>query len=179
MFSDMKRRSVLVLLILIMLSCNRNESNTGSGTITTPRIRKQVMEIAVSYARDKFKDSKETVLDDGGVRISDNRITSLVDPAKIVTGLIDSDSDEDAIASIISYNGRVRIKTEHLILIKVNRKFTLARVLEADMEIMEIKDRIITAGIPKFPPDSPDYDCNVCKDTVRYQFREGNLVRTE
>lgn len=175
----MKRSPVLVLLIIFLLSCNSNENNTGSGSGIKPRVRKQVMGIAVTYARNKFKDTKETVLNDGSVRIGENLITSLVDPSKIVTGLIDNDSDEDAIATITSYRGNFRIMTEHLFLIKENRKFTLVTVIEADMEILQISDRIISAGVPRFPSDSPDYDCNVCKDTVRYQFRDGNFVRAE
>jgi hypothetical protein len=175
----MKIKSLLVLLILTFLSCTRKETHSGSGTIIAPRIRNQVMGMAAGFARSKFTDPKETVLDDGKLKISDNGITSLVDPAKIVTGLLDNDSDEDAIATITSYRGNLRIKTEHLILLKVKRKFTLVRVLESDMEIMQIKDRIITAEVPKFPPDSPDYDCNLCKESVKYRFADGNLVKAE
>jgi citrate lyase alpha subunit len=137
------------------------------------------MGIAVDYSREKFKDAKQSVLKDGTVNIGDNQITYLIDPATIVTGQIDNDANEDAIVTIASYKGKFPFKTEHLILIKANRKFTLARVIEADIKIMEIKEMIIFAEISKFPPDSPSYGCEICKEIVKYEYRDGNLVRTE
>jgi hypothetical protein len=175
----MKRYSFLVLLLLNLLSCNRNENNTGSGTIVTPRIKKQVMGIAVDYARDRFKDSQQSVLNNGAVRIGDNQINCIIDPATIVTGLIDNDANEDAIVTIRSFKGKFPLKTEQLILIKTDRKFTLAQVIEGDMKIMGIKEMIIFAEISKFPSDSPSYGCEICKEVVKYQYRDGKLVRTE
>jgi hypothetical protein len=96
-----------------------------------------------------------------------------------VTGLIDSDANEDAIITIASYKGRFPSKTEHLILIKTDRKFTLARVIKDDMKIIRIKDMIIFAEISKFPPDSPSYGCEICKEVVKYRYMDGNLVRTD
>jgi hypothetical protein len=96
-----------------------------------------------------------------------------------VTGLIDNDSDEDAIITITSYKGKFQVKTEHLILIKTGRKLKLATVVDTDMKIIRIKDNIIFAEISRFPSDSPTYDCAICKEIVKYQYRDGNIVRTE
>jgi hypothetical protein len=175
----MKRILFLVFLLPILLSCTRKNSNIGPETYIKPRIKKQVMDIAVDYAREKFKNSQQSVQKDGTVCIGDNQITDVIDPATIVTGLIDDDSDEDAIIMITSYKGRFQVNTEHLILIKTGGKFKLTRVVEAVMKIIRIKDSIIFAEISKFPPDSPSYGCEICKEVVKYQYRDGNLVRTE
>ena len=175
----MKRNYFLVFLLPIILSCSRNDNNMGSRTFIKPRIKNQVMGIAVDYAREKFKDSQQPVLKEGIVRICDNQITYIIDPSTIVTGPIDNDVNEDAIVTIRSFKGKFPFKTEQLILIKTNRKFILARVIEADMKIMEIKDMMIFAEVPKFPPDSPAYDCNICKEVVKYRYRDGNLVKAE
>jgi hypothetical protein len=48
-----------------------------------------------------------------------------------VVGLIDDDTNEDAIVSISSYNGQFLATNEHLILIKTNGKF---KVTNEDIE---------------------------------------------
>ena len=50
----MKKRNFLVFLITIMLSCTQNNKNSGS--TVTERNKKQIMDIAVDYAREKFID---------------------------------------------------------------------------------------------------------------------------
>ena len=175
----MKKCCLIVFLFSLLLSCARNDKTPGSGYSITPRVKKQVMGIAINYARDKFKDAKKTVAEDGIINIGDNQIKCAIDPARIVAGLIDDDANEDAIVSISSYNGQFLIMIEHLILIKTDGKLMLARVIEADMKILGIKDRVIFAEIPKVAPDAPAYDCSVCKEVVKYQYKNGDLIRTE
>jgi hypothetical protein len=175
----MKRNYFLVFLPAILLSCTGNDNNTGPGTHIKPSIKKQVMSIAVDYVREKFKDPQQSVLKNGAVRIGDDQMTYIIDPATIVTGLIDNDANEDAIVTITSYKGKFPAKTEHLILIKTNRKLKLTRVIEADMKILGIKEMIIFAEISKFPSDSPAYGCAICKEVVKFQYRDGNFVKTE
>jgi|WetSurMetagenome_2_1015567.scaffolds.fasta_scaffold250479_2 hypothetical protein len=175
----MKRSYFLVFLLLSLLSCNRNDNKNDSGTYIKPRIKKQVMGIALDYIKEKVKDSQQSVQENGAVRIGDNQISYIIDPATIVTGLIDKDADEDAIVTITSFRGKFPVKTEHLILIKTNQKFALARVVESDMKILGIKEMIIFTEISKFPSDSPSYGCAICKEVVKFQFRDGNLVKTE
>ena len=137
------------------------------------------MGVAVDYTREKFKDAQQSVLKDGTIRIGDNQVMYIIDPARIVKGLIDNDANEDAIVTIYSYKGKFLVKTEHLILINTEGKLKLARVIESDMKIMGIKDKIIFAEISKFPSDSPAYGCAICKEVVKYQFKDGNLVKIE
>jgi hypothetical protein len=137
------------------------------------------MNIAINYTRDKLKDAIKTVSEDGTINISNNQIKYVIDPTRIVTGMIDDDANEDAIVSISSYNGQFLSMIEHLILIKTDGKFKVTRVIEADMKIMGIKDRKIFAEIPRVAPDSPNYDCSICKEVIKYKYKDGDLIRTE
>jgi hypothetical protein len=175
----MKRYFFFVSLLLVLLSCNQTGKNSGSETTITPRVRKQVMGLAVNYVREKYKDPQQSVLKNGAVRIGDNQMSSIIDPATIVTGFINSDGDADAVLTVASFKGRFKVKTEHLILLKTTGKFSIARVIEAEMKIMRIKDMMIFAEVSKYPPDSPSADCPICKEIVKFQFRDGNLVRAE
>jgi hypothetical protein len=175
----MKRNYFLVFLLPVLLSCIRSNTNMGPGTYLKPRIKKQVMSIAADYAREKFKDAKQSVRSDGTVNIGDNQITYLIDPSTIVTGLIDNDSDEDAIIEVTCFKGKFQVNSEHLILIKTGRKFKLTGVVDGVMKIIRIKDNIVYAEISKFPSDSPAADCQICKEIVKYKFKAGNLVRAE
>ncbi|MCX6321019.1 MAG: hypothetical protein NTX93_04330 [Bacteroidia bacterium] len=181
----MKKSFFILFLIPILLSCSHNDNKAGSGY----SVNKEVMDIAIKYAMDKFKEAKKTVEMDGIVTIADNKINYVtigdnqvkyvIDPARIFAGLIDEDSNDDAMVSIDYYHGQYLNMTEHLILIKTNGKFMLNRVIESDMKIMGIKDRVITAEISTRSRNSPLRDCSVCKEIVKYQFRRGDLIRIE
>lgn len=162
----------------LLLSCASNDNNVGSDHVS-PRVKRQVMDIAINYAMDKSKNAKKTVAKNGIINISDNQINFIIDPARIVAGLIDNDANEDAIVSISSYNGQFPVTTEHLILIKTDGKFRLAKVIKADMKITGIKDRIIIVDIPKVDPDAPTHDCTKCKEVAKYLYKNGDLVRIE
>ena len=182
----MKKSCFVISLLLFLVSCTRNDKNAGSGNSIASRVKKEVMEIAINYTMGKFKESKKTVAKNGIITIGDNQISYVIDhlnyvidPARILIGLIDDDSNKDAIVSIASYKGQYLDLTEHLILIKTDGKFMLNRVIESDMKIMGIKERVITAEISTHSPDSPLYNCSVCKEIVKYQFRRGDLIRME
>jgi hypothetical protein len=182
----MKKSCFVISLLFFLVSCTRNDKNAGPGNSIAPRVKKEVMEIAINYAMGKFKEAKKTVEKDGIVTIGDNQISYVIDhinyvidPARILVGLIDDDSNKDAIVSIASYKGQNLVLTEHLILIKTDGKFMLNRVIESDMKIMGIKDRVIMAEISTRSRNSPLRDCSVCKEIVKYQFRAGDLIRME
>jgi hypothetical protein len=137
------------------------------------------MNIAINYTRDKLKDAKKKVAEDGTINIGENQIKYIINPANIVTGLIDDDGDKDAIITISSYNGQFLLKIEHLILIRTNGKFKAPKIIEIDMKIIEIKDRKIFAEISKVALDSPNYDCSICKEVIKYKYKNGDLIETE
>lgn len=147
------------------------------------------MDVAIKYAKDKFKEAKETVSAGGIVTIADNQVNFItpsayqvryvIDPSRIITGLINEDADEDAIAYIGAINGEDLETPENLILIKTEGKFTLSRIIESNMRVLEINNRVITAEVSTRSLNSPLRDCNVCKEVVKYKFQAGDLIRVQ
>ena len=178
-FLNMKKSSLVLFLFFLLISCTHNDNNTGQGNTIAPGIKRKVMDIAINYARDKLKDSKKSAEKGGIINIVNNQIKYVIDPSRIVVGLIDDDPDEDAIVSISSYNGQFLTTTEHLILIKSNGKFKITKVIELDMKVLKIKDRIIYVEIPKLPPDSPNYNCASCREVVKFKYLNGDLSKID
>jgi hypothetical protein len=174
----------MLFLIPGLLSCAHNDNKARSENL----IKKEVLDVAIKYARDKFKEPKETVAKDGIVTVVEkqvNYVTSnayqiryVIDPSKIVIGLIDDDENEDAIITISLFNGYTEMP-ESLILIKTDGKMVLNRSIEADMRIIGIKDRVITAEVFTRSRNSPLRNCSSCKEVVKYKYRMGDLVRIE
>jgi hypothetical protein len=152
-------------------------------------IRKEVMDLTIKYAAGKFKESKETVAADGVVTVADNQVNFVsksvsqlkyvIDPINIKVGLIDDDANEDAIITIFGMNGQDLQSLEHLIIIKSDGKFILSRVIESNMKVIGIKDRVITAEVSSRSLNNPLRDCHECKEVVKYKFKAGDLVRLE
>jgi hypothetical protein len=181
----MKNPAYILLSAFLLFSCSDN-SNKAKLEISS---RQEVVDIAVKYVKDKFKETKETVAANGIITIVDNQLQFvaiedkqtryIIDPARIVFGLIDADNKEDAILTINSFRGRYEEMTEHLIFINSDGSLMLSRVIESDMKILGINDRIITAEVYTHSLNSPLHDCASCKEVVRYQFRQGDLIKTE
>lgn len=180
----MKYRFLILLLTSALLSCSQNDKK-----VTENSIRKEVMDLTVKYAADKFKESKETVAVDGVVTVADNQVNFvsksvsqlkyIIDPINIKVGLIDDDTNEDAIITILGMNGQDLQTLEHLIIIKSDGKFILSRVIESNMKVLGIKDRVITAEVSSRSLNNPLRDCHECKEVVKYKFKAGDLVRVE
>lgn len=175
----MKKISALLLIIPMFFACGEN--NSKKTTVETPnqKLRREAIEYSVNYAMGKFKTPVKTVLPDGSVRVEENQNAYLIAPSKVYTGLIDYDNIEDAIVSIDFYKDQYIVLSEHLILIGSETGVTLNRSIESDMRIISVKDRIITAEIYTRSRNGPLANCNVCKEVVKYQFRQGELIKTE
>jgi hypothetical protein len=162
-----------------MLSCGQTKTNTGNKDSQAVQFKKQVIDYATNYAMAKFKTPVKTIANDGTVTIEENQNSYIISPSKVYVGLIDYDNIEDAIVSIDYFHGQFVVLTEHLILINSENKLTLNRSIESDMKILSIKDRVITAEVYTRSRNGPLANCNVCKEVVKYQFRQGELVKIE
>ncbi len=175
----MNKNCAVLFLLIFLISCTNNNNKTVHGNTISPGIKRQIVDIAINYARDKLKNSKKSVDEAGIINIVDNQIKYVIDPSRIAAGLIDDDSNDDAIVSISSYNGEFLITTELLILIKTNGKFKVTKVIEGDMKVLKIEDRVVFIEIPKLAPDSPNYNCAICREVVKYKYVNGDLLKTE
>lgn len=181
----MKNLFLILLFLLISTSCSSRREKADK--VTT--LRKEAVDIAVSYVAEKIADAKVTVESNGLVTVTDstfnfilhgdNRMKYIIDPAMITTGLINDDQETDAIIIISPSRGQYLETPEILILTGKDEKLILNRVIESDMKILQISDRVITAEIYTKSRNSPLRDCSVCKEVVKFRFRNGELVKTE
>jgi len=180
----MQKIFFLTIPVIVILSCTHNDTKTDSST----SMKKEAMDVAIKYVSGKFKEPKKTTGVDGIVTITENQVSFVIrdvnnsqikyfiDPAKITVGLINDDEKPDAIVTISSSRGQYLEMPENIILINTDNKLILNRAIEADMRIIDIKDRIITAEVLTHSRNSPLRDCSACKEVVKYQFKTGNLV---
>jgi hypothetical protein len=180
----MKKIVILTVALLLILSCSHNDTKTDS----VNNLKKEAMDVAIKYVSGKLKEPKKTIGADGIVTITENQVSFVIkdvnnnqikyfiDPSKITVGLINDDEKPDAIVTLSSVVGQYAQMPENMILINTDNKLILNRAIEADMRIIEIKDRIITAEVLTHSRNSPLRDCSACKEVVKYQFKTGNLV---
>lgn len=171
------RKSILFLFaILIFASCNRSDRKAEASM----KIKKEAIDLASDYVNGKLNNPKKVVSPDGIITTTgDGQTNYVISPSMIKTGLIDDDDNEDAIISVDYYNGQFLVLTEHLVLINTEGKLLLSSAIEADMRILGISNRIITAEVFTKSRNGPLANCHVCKEVVKYRFKLGELVRTE
>jgi len=166
----MKISYILILSVIFLFSCSGNQEIQETGNSIPPEVLKQVLEIATDYAKSQLKDSVKTMTRDGITWISDKQMMYEIDPARIYTGLIDEDLNEDAIITLAIFQGQNMKIPKHLIIIKSGNSLKLAKAIESQMRILLINNKKIIAEISSMAKDSPQSDCNLCKDTVDFQF---------
>jgi hypothetical protein len=179
---SMKKYILLFIASYLLFSCGQNKNDTDK----INSVRKEAMEVAVKYAKDKFKESKVTVASDGTVTVSDSQISFvtspdrlykyIIDPSKTIIGQLDDNTSEDAIILLSFYIGQYLQTPEYLIITNDEGKLSLNRSIESDMRIISLKNKIITAEIYSHSRNSPLHNCGECKEVVKYQFRKGDLT---
>ncbi len=170
----MKTRRFIISLVIIaslLAGCSSNDKTPDA------RIRKKVAAIAEKYVSAQLKSPKKSVSPTGIIAISDDQRKFIIDPSKIFVGLIDEDSDPDALVSVVSLRGQDLDLTEHLVILKKNGKYLLIKSIESDMNVLEVKDRVITAQIHTRPRNTPLYWCSSCLEIVKYRYQGGELVK--
>ncbi len=181
----MKKSVLIIITALFLFSCSRN-NNKSSGE---KALRDKVLDAATAYVKEKLGDTKETISQNGIITITenktqfvsteDNSIKYVIKPGNIHTGLIDEDDKEDAIITLNSYKGQYEEAPENLVFLNTGDNLVLGRVIESDMRIIDIKDRLITAEVSTRSRNSPLRDCNSCKEVVKYRFKQGELIESE
>lgn len=174
------RTSLFLIIIACFISaCTQNTGTSGNNDRSEKRIRKQVLSIAETYSIANLTDAKRNKEKNGTITIGNDQKLYVIDPKKIFIGFIDKDSLQDAIISLFPYKNQYEVTTEHLIILQTDGKFKLIRSLESDMRIISLKDGIITAEVPEHSRNTPLFNCPSCWEVVKFQFREGELIRID
>ncbi|MCX6302420.1 MAG: hypothetical protein NTW82_09565 [Bacteroidia bacterium] len=175
----MRTSFFLIILACFISSCSRSPGIERENDRVERKFRKNVLKIAEVYVKSNLSDAKKTETEDGLTTIGDDQKTYVIDPSKIFIGHINPDTINDAIISLSPFQGNFEVITEHLIIINTDGKLKLLRSLDSDMRILSIVDGIITAEVPEHSRNTPLFNCPSCWEVVKFQFREGELVRME
>jgi hypothetical protein len=170
---------ISLIFISSLISCTNNPGPGVTRSSSKETIRNEAISIAVDYASNQLKDAKKTVTSGGLITISDKQRMFVINPKLILFGDINSDSIPDAIVSLDTFLGQYQTDSEHLILINTNGSLALNRVIESNMKVLEIKNGVILADVPTHSRNSPLFNCQACREVVKYQFLKGDLVKIE
>jgi len=141
------------------------------------KLKKEAISIASDYITKQLKMPDTTVDAYGVIIIKDDLKRYRIDPSKIFVSQIDQNESKDVLVSLTSTYQQDIGMPEHLILLNINGKLTLEKVVEIDMKIVKLKDRIITGELHTKPRTSPLYNCSHCIEITNYQFLDGDLQK--
>ena len=164
-------------LSFLLLTC-KSGSDVSSGSLDS-KTRDRIINVAETYLNGQLKNPEKKDLGNGVLEYSDENKRFIIDPATIRTGLIDEDSETDAIATLYTFQGQTQTVSEQLIILGSGNKFVLSGAIESDMKIISIEDRIITADVPEHKRDTPLFSCPSCWEVIKFRFSQGELVRIE
>jgi hypothetical protein len=142
------------------------------------QFRERVLSITEEYAKTQLNSLSEEQSGDGVILLRGSSGDYLVETQKIFIGLIDEDKDTDALVTLIPVND-ITEKTKHLVILGKKGNPFLFKIIESDMKILQLKDRMITADVPEYPRSSPLFNCHECREIVKYRLVSGELVKTE
>jgi hypothetical protein len=171
----MRTYFLLYIFAFFLAACTQN-SGIKQANNSDQNIRKQVIDIAETFAKNKLKGAKKTVAKDGSIVYSTGDKKCVINPSYIIISEIDEDSLKDAVVSIFIVQGQSLPLKEHLILINKNGKLSIAKELDGEMKFLSISNRIIYIETSKMAPDSPFADCQLCKVIKTYKFIAGDTA---
>ena len=160
------------LILLLITSCSDSEKRADKNE---NRIRKEALTVAEKYAVNQLTDRSKIVDINGIIILGNDEKRYIIEPSKVIAGLINEDEDTDAIVTITSFKGDYIDIIEHLIMITVEGKLLMIRSVESDMRILNINNGLITAKVPTHSRNSPLYNCESCQENKNYRFINGNL----
>lgn len=171
------RTYIFICFIATLLTgCSQHSGSDKTNINSEKKIRKQVINIAETYAKNKLKGAEKTVTNEGSIIFSTGDKKCVINPSYIIIGEIDEDPLKDAVVSIFTFQGQGLPLKEHFILINKNGKLSIAKELDGEMKFLSISNRTIYIETSKMAPDSPFADCQLCKVIKAYKFIAGDTV---
>jgi hypothetical protein len=175
----MKANLLMMILIGGLLSCRQRPSEEGNTPLTQTQLMDQAIRVAESYAMHHLGEGRKTTLPNGTILFEDSMSRYALEPGRLYAGLINEDDMPDAIVTLATYQGPRQTTSEHLILLNSGNILELKKVIQSNMDILRIRDRIISADVPTHDRNSPLFDCESCRDVIQYKFTGGELVKVE
>lgn len=172
----MRHSFIFIALIGILISCTQKPAKPLPESLES-KLKKEAIKLASDYASKQLKTPTTSVDGFGVIIIKDDVKKYRIDPAKIFVSQIDLNESKDALVSLTSTYQQDIGMPEHLILLNTNGQLVLEKVVEIDMKIVKLKDRIITGELHTKPRTSPLYNCSHCIEITNYQFMDGDLQK--
>ena len=167
------------MMIGFLVACSQNSGTGVDKSDSGKDIMRQAITLAEDYAKSQLKEAQKIVAGNGIITLADKQNLYVIEPKKVFTGPVNEDPENDVIVSVAAFQGPNQTITRHLILLNTNGKLALDRVIESDMEILWIKNGVITAEVPTHPRNSPLFNCSECRDVVNFRFQGGELVKID
>ncbi len=94
----------------------------------------------------------------------------------ILLGDLNADKFEDAIVSYQVVDKENTIRYYHLVFINKSGELIPLKVIEKEMQVKQITNGIVIAEHSKIASDSPNYGCNLCKETIKLKLNGDSLA---
>ncbi len=175
----MKPLTILLIASGIIASCS-GDSPAGKNNDAAGDVTASALEYSQAWFSNRlgnaraFKDEE-----DGLVTITNDVAGYKINQDKIITGLIDDDSKEDAIVPFYAMRGKSIMGYYHMILLASADTFMVAKTVSDIFSVHDIRNRKIIAEVSTVSPDSPGFGCDECREVVRYRWNNGNLEKEE
>ncbi len=167
----------LTCLIVLAAGCKQPaEQKTEISADKTIKVTSTaVMEAARNYLQQSVSNPIVSEID-GLLRIQGIGETYILESGAILTGRIDDDNREDAIATCRYEKTGEEVTKAHLILLNPDSLQVITAVT-LDMEMMSITNGTIQVLRSTLPPDDPGLvPCPVCVDTLYFRLQNGEFV---
>ena len=174
----MKLSLIFIAIFLTLVSCGNEVKKEEKKDPIEFLPDKQAVKLAIEFIKSKLSGPQIKVFNNI-VFVQKGNTRYEIRPENIFKGLIDEDTTNDIFISLVSYNQNEFLMKENLILLKSGDSLKLAYAFEEDVDVMKLEDRLIYGEIHKKPRSSPLYNCDECKEKVKYKFEKGQLVKAE
>ncbi|MBN2666191.1 MAG: hypothetical protein JXR67_06750 [Bacteroidales bacterium] len=175
----MKPITFLMITACILVSCSGDGS--GSRKVSADdEFKISASDYSSAYFSNRLGNARVfTDEEDGLLTITNDAAGYKINQEKIIAGLIDDDSKEDAIVPFYAMRGKSIMGYYHMILLASADTFVVAKTVSDIFSVHDIRNRKIIAEVSTVSPDSPGFGCDECREVVRYRWNNGNLENEE
>ena len=175
----MKPLKLLLITVWIFASCSGDRAAERKGG-DSGDVRASAMDYSGAFFSNRIGNARVfTDEEDGLLTITNDATGYKINQGKIITGMIDEDSKEDAIVPFYAMRGKLIMGYYHMILLAAADTFMVAKTRNDIFSVHDIRNRKIIAEVSTVSPDSPGFGCEECREVVEYRWINGSLEKAE
>ena len=175
----MKQLLLLLITTGLIASCS-GDRPAGSSKAFAGDVTVSALEYSKTWFGNRLGNARVfTDEEDGLVTVTNDISGYKINQDKIITGLINDDTVEDAIVPFYAMRGKSIMGYYHMILMASADTFVVAKTVSDIFSVHDIRNRKIIAEVSTVSPDSPGFGCDECREVVRYRWNNGNLEKEE